>query len=193
MSRTLNHRSDERVSLETGYRCDAAKKLIPFRGIESVTFAILRYRLYDIDVIINRTLVYGSLTGILAAVYVGSIVGLQALARNVVHQDSPVAIVVATLVVAGLFQPLRTRIQASVDRRFYRSKHDAQKTLAAFSAALRQEVDLETLKDSVLSVVRETLQPEHVSLWIRPTIPGLRSTFDELHRQGQTSSEQTPN
>ena len=156
-------------------------------------FAILRYRLYDIDVIINRTLVYGSLTGILAAVYVGSIVGFQALARNVVHQDSPVAIVVATLVVTGLFQPLRFRIQASVDRRFYRSKYDAQKTLAAFSAALRQEVDLETLQDSVLRVVRETLQPEHISLWIRPTTSGLRSTFDELHRQGQTTSEQTPN
>ena len=131
-------------------------------------FAVLRYRLYDIDLIINRTLVYGSLTGILAAIYVGGIVGLQALARNVVHQDSPVAIVVTTLAVAALFQPLRSRIQSSVDRRFYRRKYDAEKMLAAFSASLRQEVDLQTLRDSVLGVVQETMQPEHVSLWIRP-------------------------
>jgi hypothetical protein len=154
-------------------------------------FAVLRYRLYDIDLIINRTLVYGSLTGILAAIYVGGIVGLQALARNVVHQDSPVAIVVTTLAVAALFQPLRSRIQSSVDRRFYRRKYDAEKMLAAFSASLRQEVNLQTLRDSVLGVVQETMQPEHISLWIRPATRAMTSTFNGTGGQGQTASEET--
>jgi hypothetical protein len=153
-------------------------------------FAVLRYRLYDIDVIINRTLVYGSLTGILAAVYVGAIIGLQALARNVVRQDSPVAIVVATLAVAALSQPLRSRIQLSVDRRFYRRKYDAQKTLEAFSASLRQELDPETLGDRIMGIVQETMQPEHVSLWIRPTTRAMTSRFNEMDAQGQTASEE---
>jgi hypothetical protein len=153
-------------------------------------FAVLRYRLYDIDLIINRTLVYGSLTGILAAIYVGGIVGLQALARNVIHQDSPVAIVIATLAVAALSQPLRSRIQLNVDRRFYRRKYDAQKTLEAFSASLRQEVDLGTLRDSVMGIVQETMQPEHISLWIRPVTRAMTSRFNGMDVQGQATSKE---
>jgi hypothetical protein len=132
---------------------------------------------------------YPILTGILAAIYVGGIVGLQALARNVVHQDSPVAIVIATLAVATLFQPLRSRIQSSVDRRFYRRKYDAEKMLAAFSASLRQEVDPETLGDRIMGIVQETMQPEHVSLWIRPTTRAMTSQFNEMDAQGQTASD----
>lgn len=154
-------------------------------------FAVLRYRLYDIDLIINRTLVYGSLTAILAAIYVVAIVGSQALARGIVHQESSVAIVVATLAAAALFQPLRSRIQASVDRRFYRHKYDAQKTLTAFTASLRQEVDLDTLKESVLSVVQETMQPDQLSLWLRPMTRAMTSSFTGMGRQGQTASKET--
>jgi hypothetical protein len=132
-------------------------------------FAMLRYRLWDIDVLINRALVYGALTAILTMVYVGLIIGLQTLLRGIINQDSSVAIVISTLAIASLFQHLRRRIQMVIDQRFYRRKYDAAKTLAAFSNTLRNEVDLEQLREQLLSVVEETMQPVHVSLWIRPS------------------------
>ncbi len=135
----------------------------------SIGLAILRFRLYDIDIIINRTLVYGTLTLILTAVYVGLIIGLQALLRGIISQDNSIAIVISTLAIAALFQPLRYRLQRVIDRRFYRSKYDAAKIVAAFSATLRQEVDLDQLREHLVAVVEETMQPTHVSLWLRPT------------------------
>ena len=135
----------------------------------SLAVAIQRYHLYDIDILINRTLVYVTLTAILVAIYIGSIIALQSLLHSIINQNNDVAIVVSTLVIAALFQPLRHRIQAVIDRRFYRSKYDAARTLAAFSATLRQEVDLNQLSEHLLTVVQETMQPSHVSLWVRRT------------------------
>jgi hypothetical protein len=132
-------------------------------------FAMLRYRLWDVDVLINRTLVYGALTLTLTGVFVGLVVGLQALLRGVISQDSGVAIALSTLVIYVLFQPLRRRLQALIDRRFYRRRYDAAKILAAFSATLRQEVDLDTLRAQVLAVAQETMQPAQASLWLRPS------------------------
>jgi hypothetical protein len=136
----------------------------------SIGIAILRYRLYEIDHIINRTLVYGSLTATLVVVYFGVVTATQALFRNLTGQEQlPQLVVVgSTLVIAALFNPLRRRIQSFIDRRFYRSKYDAAKTLEVFSAKLRNETDLDTLGDDLLSVVRDTIQPEHISLWLRP-------------------------
>jgi len=134
----------------------------------AVGMAILRYRLYNIDLIINRTLVYGALTALLVAVYVGSIVLFQGLLRALTGQGSQLAIVASTLAVAALFTPLRRRIQSFIDRRFYRRKYDARRTLEAFSAKLRNQTDLDALGDDLVDVVRETMQPTHVSLWLRP-------------------------
>jgi hypothetical protein len=136
----------------------------------SIIVAVLRYRLYEIDFIINRTLVYGALTVSLAAVYFGSVAATQAILRALTgQQEQPqLAIVVSTLVIAALFNPLRQRIQAFIDRRFYRRKYDARKTLETFSAKLRDETDLDTLNKELLSVVSRTMQPAHASLWLRP-------------------------
>jgi len=132
--------------------------------------AIVRYRLYEIDLLINRTLVYGSLTALLALVYFGGVAATEAVFRALTGQEEQpqLAVVVSTLVIAALFNPLRHRIQGLIDRRFYRRKYDARKTLEAFSAKLRDETDLDTLSDDLVGVVRETMQPAHVSLWLRP-------------------------
>jgi hypothetical protein len=141
----------------------------------SLGLAILRYRLYDIDIIINKALVYGLLTTLLAAVYAGLIIGLGSLVGLVSRQSGQtLVIVVSTLTIAALLQPLRRRIQQIIDQRFYRRKHDAARTLEAFSATLRNEVDLATLSEHLVAVVQETMQPAHVSLWVRP--PALHGT-----------------
>ena len=136
----------------------------------SVGIAILRDRLYDIVILINRTLVYGSLTLMLALVYFGGVTATQALFTALTGQEEQpqLAIVVSTLVIAAVFTPLRRRIQAFIDRRFYRRKYDARKTLEAFSAQLRNETDLDALSEDLVEVVRETMQPAHVSLWLHP-------------------------
>jgi hypothetical protein len=138
--------------------------------IVAIGIAILRYRLYDIDLLINRTLVYGLLTAVLALVYFGGVTATQALFRTLTSEEQlPQLIVVAsTLLIAALFTPLRRRIQSFIDRSFYRSKYDAAKTLEGFSIKLRDETDLEALSGDLVEVVRETMQPAHVSLWLRP-------------------------
>jgi hypothetical protein len=146
----------------------------------ATAIAILRYRLYDIDHIINRTLVYGSLTAILAGVYFGGVTATQALLSTLTSKEElPQLVVVAsTLVIAALFNPLRRRIQSFIDRSFYRRKYDARKTLERFSLKLREETDLEALNDDLVGVVRETMQPAHVSVWLRPekTSKGRKTT-----------------
>ena len=140
----------------------------------SLGLAMFRYRLWDIDIIINRTLVYGTLTAILALIYFGLIIGLESLVHLFTGQagQSPVVIVISTIVIYVLFQPLRHRLQAIIDRRFYRRKYDAAKTLEAFGATLRNEVDLDELSRHLVAVVEETMQPEHVSLWLRKSDQG---------------------
>jgi len=145
--------------------------LITSEGIiVAIGIAILRYRLYDIDLLINRTLVYGPLTAALAALYFGGVVSLQRLFVLLTGERSTLAVVASTLLIAALFNPLRRRVQALVDRRFYRRKYDAAKTLASFNLRLREETDLDTLSEEVLGVVRETVQPDHASLWLRPNV-----------------------
>ncbi len=145
---------------------DLAIMLLPL----SIGISILRNQLYGIDRLINRTLVYGSLTVLLALIYLGGVVLLQNLVNGLTGQarQSPLIIVGSTLAIAALFQPLRRRIQAIIDRRFYRRKYDAARTVEAFSATLRHEVDLSQLSEHLLTAVQETMQPEHISLWLRP-------------------------
>ncbi len=133
----------------------------------SIVFAILRYRLWDIDIIVNRALVYGSLTVTLGTGYFGSVVLLQAAFRTVTGQENTLALIVSTLTIAALFQPVRRAIQRIIDRRFYRSRYDAARTLAGFSATARDEVDLGRLSDALVGVVDETMRPAQVSLWLR--------------------------
>jgi hypothetical protein len=141
----------------------------------AVGIAVLKYRLYEIDILINRALVYGSLTATLVALYFGGIVVLQRLFVLLTGQQSTLAIVASTLLIAALFTPLRRRIQTFIDSRFYRRKYDARKTLEAFSARLREETDLEALRGDLVGVIAETMQPAHVSLWLRP--------FDDMGRR----------
>jgi hypothetical protein len=148
---------------------DVAIALIGFGllGVPIFTgVAIARYRLYDIDIVINRTLVYGALTAALVAVYFGGVAALQALFRALSGQESTLAVVASTLAIAALFNPLRRRVQSFVDRRFYRNKYDARKILEAFSLRLRDETDLGALNDDLVGVVAETMQPAHVTLWL---------------------------
>jgi hypothetical protein len=145
-----------------------------FAGIPiAIGFAVLKYRLYGIDVVINRALVYGSLTLLLALVYFGGVTGTQALFQTLTSQERlpQLTVVISTLLIAALFNPLRWRIQSFIDRRFYRRKYDARKTLEAFSTRLRDQTDLQALNSELTRVVRETIQPEHVSLWLRPDPP----------------------
>jgi len=137
----------------------------------AMSIAILRYRLYQIDRLINRTLVYGSLTAILALVYFCAIVVLQRILNFVTGHESTLTIVASTLLIAALFTPLRHRTQSFIDRRFYRSKYDARKTLEVFSVRLRNETNLDALHDDLVDVVKETMQPTHVTLWLRPPNP----------------------
>ena len=147
---------------------------LSFGGVPvAIGFAVLKYHLYDIDVLINRTLVYGPLTAMLALMYFGAVTASQALFQTFTGQDdlSQLAVVTSTLVIAALFNPVRRQMQSFIDRRFYRQKYDARKTLEAFSAKLREEMDLDSLNADLVAVVGETLQPEHVTLWLRPDTP----------------------
>ena len=135
----------------------------------SIGVAILRYRLWDIDAIINKTLVYGLLTGILGALYAGLIIGLEGVAGIItrVSVQQPLVLVLSTLAIAALFRPVRNRLQLVIDRRFYRHKYDAEQALNTFSSTLQREVDLEQIHQQLLAVVQETIQPTQVTLWLR--------------------------
>ena len=165
---TLNPEITQARSL--GFLLPEASYLLAFMIVPlAIAFSILRYRLWDIDLLINRTLVYTTLTAILALIYFGCVVLLQHLVNGVTGQvgQSPLVIVASTLAIAALFQPLRRRIQKIIDKRFYRRKYDAAKIIATFSDTLRNEMDLNTLSEHLVAVVEETMQPAHVSLWLR--------------------------
>ena len=144
----------------------------------SVTFSIFRYRLWDIDIVIKRVLVYGLLTGTLLLIYFGSVIVLQTLLQAFTGEGSKLVIVASTLAIAALFNPLRRRIQALIDRRFYRRKYGAEQVLARFGATLRDQVDLDGLSESLLTLLEKTIQPEHVSLWL-PAPQRRTSTWDK--------------
>ena len=150
-------------------------QLVPF----SISIAVVRSRLFDIDVLINRTLVYRSLTAMLVALYLVGIVALQRIFIVLTGEKSTLAVVASTLLIAALFTPLRGRIQSFMDRRFYRRKYDARKTLKSFSTKLRDETDLDALSDDLMGVVRETMHPTHVSLWLRSDPASRRSEGPE--------------
>jgi hypothetical protein len=174
------HDSPVLDTLVFGSRWIVALLLIPI----SIAIAVLRARLWDIDIIINRALVYTVLTALLAAVYVGLTIGVESLAEAITKRSSqqPVATVAATLAIAALFQPLRRRVQNVIDRRFYRRKYDVARTVADFAATLRTETDLTQLSEQLVAVVQETMQPTHVSLWLRPhqrrSAPGANNPLD---------------
>jgi hypothetical protein len=182
--------SDSPYQLLVGFASAFLSLLIPL----SIGIAILRHQLWDIDTIINKALVYGGLSGLLGALYAGLIIGLESLAGLFGGQaaSNPLVLVVSTLAIAALFVPVRRRLQAIIDRRLYRRKYDAEKTLAAFSATLRQEVDLEQIRAQLLAVVQETMQPAHVSLWLHQPE---RPPGDPVHRlepYGQAATRSNP-
>ena len=159
-----------------------ALAFLAFIGVPAAAgLAILRYRLYEIDVVINKTLVYGALTVLLGFVYFGAVATLQYVFRTLTGSESQLALVASTLAIAALFNPLRRRVQAFIDRRFYRRKYDAARTLQAFSTRLRDETDLKALSADLVGVVRETMQPEHTSLWLRK-LPDSERSSEELAR-----------
>jgi hypothetical protein len=157
--------------------------------VTTLAVSILRYRPYDIDRIINKTLVYGALTAILTIIFVSGVIGLQTAARSATGLDSPAALVASTLLIVVLFQPLRSRIQKTIDRRFYRARYDAQKALDAFNAALRQEVSLTELQQRLVGIVNETMRPAHVSLWLAPSTSG--TTLVTTRERNAESSART--
>ena len=143
--------------------------LVGFLSVPAaIGIAILRHRLFDIDLVINRTLVYAVLTAALALVYLGGVASLQFVLRPITGGGSQLAVVASTLAIAALFNPLRRRVQGFIDRRFYRKRYDAQETLLGFGARLRDGTDLDSLGEGLVEVVRETMEPEHASLWLRP-------------------------
>ena len=160
-----------------------------FGGPIAIGIAILRYRLYEIDLIINRTLVYGLLTAILVIFYLGSVTALQSLFSLLTGQGNTLAIVASTLAIAALFNPLRRRFQAFIDRRFYRRKYDARKILEAFGSRLRDQTDLEKLCEDLAEVVDETMQPAHVSVILRSEVPSssTREQGQQDQQKGRTS------
>ncbi len=157
----------------------------------TITISILRYRLFDIDVVINRALVYTALSTLLVLVYLGSVLVLQQVFRRLTGETSPAALIVSTITSVALFQPLRRRIQTFIDRRFYRRKYDVTQTLLQFSARLRDEVDLDTLAGDLLAVVEETMQPEHASLWLRDD-PGREVPARKGHSRHHTAPGAVP-
>jgi MFS family permease len=157
----------------------------------AVGFAVLKYRLYDIDVVINRTLIYGSLTLMLALLYFGSVIALQFFFSLLTGQGNTLAIVATTLAIAALFNPLRRRIQSFIDRRFYRRKYDARNTLEAFGSRLRDETDLERIAEDLAEVVDETMQPSHISLWLSSFPSSSANSSESSSSEVRSSSKQS--